>query len=28
MRDLLLTASTLGLDQKYELVYRAITEID
>ena len=28
MRDLLLTASTLGLDKKYELVYRAITEID
>jgi Ca2+-binding EF-hand superfamily protein len=28
MRDLLLTAMTLGLDKKYELVYRAITEID
>lgn len=28
MRDILLTAATLGLDAKYELVYRAITEID
>lgn len=28
MRNLLLTASTLGLDQKYEFVYRVITEID
>ena len=25
MRDLLLTAASLGLDKKYELVYRAIT---
>jgi Ca2+-binding EF-hand superfamily protein len=28
MKDLLMTASTLGLDKKYELVYRAIHEID
>jgi hypothetical protein len=28
LRDLLLTASTLGLDKKYELVYKAIHEID
>ncbi len=28
IRDILMTATTLGLDQNYELVYRAITEID
>lgn len=28
IRDLLMTATTLGLDQKYEIVFRAITEID
>ncbi len=28
MRDILLTAQTLGLDQKYEFVYRLINEID
>ena len=28
MKDLLMTAATLGLDKKYELVYRAIHEID
>ena len=28
IRDLLLTASTLGLNHKYEIVYRALTEID
>ena len=28
IKDLLLTASTLGLNHKYEIVYRALTEID
>jgi Ca2+-binding EF-hand superfamily protein len=28
MRDILMTAQTLGLEQKYEFVYRAIQEID
>lgn len=28
VRDILMTATTLGLDQSYEIVFRAITEID
>ena len=28
MRDILMTAGTLGLEHKHEFVYRAITEID
>lgn len=28
IRDILMTAATLGLEQKYEFVYRALQEID